>query len=304
MNDHLILVTGATGRLGKSVLATLGGRGVAGVRRRGSVANGVLVTSDGVVDPTALDGFRAIINCAGRVDGAPDEIEQANVVYPVALARAARAAGVHRFVQVSSFSVFGRTERIDAASPIAPASSYGRSKLSAERALAELNTADFTTAALRLPFMFSAEHPALLGDLVSAMLRVRVLPVLPAKPSRRSMITYAGAAGALIALASSPDILDGALAAADPRPLELATVARAIRARLGRRVAIVPVPAPAAAIVGRIAPGIADRLFRSSVLDGVANILDDAGAHPVEAEMLKILDELAAARFAGQGRAS
>ena len=296
MSDSRILVTGATGRLGRAVLATLGNRGIAGVRRREDGRDAVLVTSDGEVDPAMLAGIAAIINCAGRVD---DEVEQANVAYPTALARAARSAGVARFVQVSSFSVFGRTEHIGPESPIAPADAYGRSKAAAEQALGALDTLGFRTLPLRLPFMFSADHPAHLGRLVAVIRRLRVLPTPAGKPSRRSMMTYAGAADALVALANAADAPIGPRAAADPRPLALVSIARAVKAHLGQRIAILPVPGPVVTVAGAIAPGLGNRLFRSSVLDGCANLLTTPGPHAVEGEMHAYLERLAAGRPAG-----
>ena len=300
MSGGPVLVTGATGRLGRSVLEALGARGVAGVRRRederGYRRGAILVTSDGEVDRAALTGIAAVINCAGRVDGPGGEIEQANVAYPTALARAARQAGVARFVQVSSFSVFGRTEHIGPESPVAPADAYGRSKAAAEGALAALDAPGFRTLPLRLPFMFSADHPAHLGRLVATLRRLRVLPAPAGKPSRRSMMTYAGAADALVALADGANASGGAAAAADPRPLALDAIARAVEARLGTRIVILPVPGPVVTAVGAVAPGLANRLFRSSVLDERANLLFAPGPNGVEEEMHAYLDRLAGVR--------
>ena len=116
------------------------------------------------------------------------------------------------------------------------------------------------------------------------------------------MITYAGAADVLIGLARQPGATGDPVAAADPYPLALTEIAHAITERTGRRIAIMPVPSAAAALTGSLAPGIANRLFRSSVLDPGANILTPSGAYGVAGEMLAYLDRLAAARSAGQDR--
>lgn len=287
-----ILVTGGNGRLGRAVLAELGPWGVAGLRRGGD-ADAILIDSDGLVDPARLTGVTAIINCAGRVVGTHAEIEQSNIGYPVALARQARDAGVRRLVQVSSFSVYGRMECIDANSQLKPESDYGRSKLAAEQALITLSGPDFHVVSLRLPFMFSADNPALLGRLVSAISRLRVLPTISGKPSSRSMITYGGAAAALATLATCANAVDGVLVAADPQPLELVAVARLLRARLGRRVAVVPVPALLTKLVRPLAADMADRLLRSSVLASSSNWLAAGCSHPVAAELETYLDGLA-----------
>jgi UDP-glucose 4-epimerase len=188
MNSNRVLVTGANGRLGQAVLRMLGHNAIPAMRRPIAAKDGLLIEADGSVEREALRGFSAIINCAGRTQGASADINQANVTYPLGLAQIARSAGVRRFVHVSSFSVFGRAECIDTITPIAPRTAYGRSKVAAEHALRTLVADDFEVVSLRLPFMFSAQHPALLGRLISILLRSRVLPTQSVSSSRRSMI--------------------------------------------------------------------------------------------------------------------
>jgi len=296
VSEGRVLVAGGNGRLGRAVLAALGPRGRAGVRRSDAATDPVLIDTDGDVDPRLLDGISAIINCAGRVTGTNEALDEANFRYPATLAERARAAGVARFVQVSSFSIFGRTARIGAATPLAPTTAYGASKLKAEQALAARDTVAFQTVALRLPFMFSAEEPQLLGRLVAIMRRTRILPTLRNKPSRRSMITYEGAASALVTLATAPAVPGSTLMAADPAPLELVTVARLIGERLGDRIAVIPTPAALVAAAQWAAPTMIDRLFDSSVLDPAANWLAGANTHRVEDALLHYLDRLAALR--------
>lgn len=279
-----VLVTGGNGRLGRAVLAALGDRGVAGVRGKG-INGAIAIDSAGTVDAARLAGIDAVINCAGRVSGAHAEIEQANRLYAVAVARRAREAGVGRFVQVSSFSIYGDAERIDGETSLAPQTDYARSKLAAEHELADLATRDFRVVSLRLPFMFSASEPALLGKLVTAMLKLRMVPVPRGSASRRSMITYGGAAEALATLATAPVAAEGVLVAADPQPLDIALLARTVRARLDTRIAIVPVPAFAARLARALAPDMVDRLMRSSVLAPSANVLAAGTSAPVAAEI-------------------
>lgn len=286
-----ILVAGGNGRLGRAVLAKLGTQGVAGVRGKGLVAT-IVIDSDGGVEPALLDGVDAIINCAGRVTGEPREIAQANIAYAINLARTARDANVARFVQVSSFSVYGRTEHIDHNSPIAPDSVYGHSKIAAEEGLAALAGDGFRPMALRLPFMFSADEPALFGRLIPLLRKLRVLPTPQKGTSRRSMITYAGAADALIRLALSHDVSAKIAVAADPNPLDLTTVARMIHMHLGKRIVLLPVPTTLADVLHRIAPGMIDRLLRSSELAPSANFLSGGTAHPVVLELAAYLNRV------------
>lgn len=268
MTGLRILVNGATGALGRATMTAAVGAGhrpVAGTRRT-TLADAIRVPDDGRVDPALLAGVDAIINCAGRVDGTPAELHATNVAHVNALATAAQVAGVRRFVQVSSFSVYGRVEAIDADTPVVPAIAYGRSKADAERVLEAVG--GVSTLSLRLPFMFDRDKPALLGPLIALFRRVPVFPVAPA-PVRRSMLTYPDAAALLVREAEG-DVI-GARAAADPEPFTYALLVALMRERELRAPALVRLPGFAAAVVRRL-PGIGARLFASSVLDPHANV--------------------------------
>lgn len=278
-----VLVAGGDDALGRVVLAKLGERGVAGAG---------IINKGGRFDPAIFENADAIINCAGRNIGTPAEIDEANVAYPTALARAARAAGVPRFIQVSSFSVYGKAEEIDRDSALAPDSDYGRSKVVAEQTIAQLASDRFHPVSVRLPFCFSSNEPAMLGRLIAMMLRLRVLPTPPAGSSRRSMITYVGAANALVALALSRELPDTLLAAADPEPLDLTALVGILRERFNRRITILPLPNALTACLRPVVPGIVDRLLRSSVLAPSANLLWDGTPYPVAAELDAYLDRL------------
>lgn len=292
MIQDRILVTGGNGRLGQTVLQALGERGVAGVRQAGSNGDEIIITSDGDVDAARLSGIGAIINCAGRTNGNSAQMEQANVRYPLKLARHAGKAGVSRFIQVSSFSVFGRAEYIDSRSALAPIDAYGRSKLAAERALIALSDTDFRVVALRLPFMFSADNPALLGRLTSLMLQLKVLPYRAGHPSQRSMITYSSAADALVSCAEKGGRTARTLSAADPVPLGLNDIAQAIGEQFQQKIATLPVPGPITVGLEAILPPIANRLFRSSILDPSENMLKGGVKHSVRDELYRYLEVL------------
>lgn len=285
-----ILVTGGNGRLGRAVLAQLGAEGIAGVRRP-NIPGAMLIDDDGRVDLKTLTGIDAIVNCAGLAAGATDEIDRANTVYPLTLARAARDAGVGRFVQVSSFSVYGRVQRINTTTSLAPEIDYGRSKLAAEEGLSALAAPGFAVTALRLPFMFSMRDPALMGRLVSLVRRLGLVPIRSDVPAKRSMITYAGAAEAL--LIALRNTVEGAVvaAAADPRPFALIDIRDILRAN-GHRVGTLPVPDVIVALASRLVPGSSDRLFRSSLLADEANMMRHGTAYPVLAELAAYVTRL------------
>lgn len=291
VSDDRILVAGANGRLGSTVLKKLGARGVAGVRRPRPGSHDVRIDGEGQIDPSQLDGVRAIINCAGVIAGPRDIIEQGNVTFPANLAANAKRHGVVTFVQVSSFSVFGRVEHINRETPIAPDGDYGHSKLRAEQQLHALMAPGFTVSALRVPFIFSAEHPGLLGSLVSSISKLRVLPTWRGRPSRRSVVTYDKAADLLIELAETPSPASP-LCAADPVDLDLVELVKRLRTQLKQHIAIIPVPAIAVSAVEALVPRLGNRLFRSSVLDPTINIAAQHKDRSAEREITRYLETL------------
>src|SRR5690606_23653499 len=97
--------------------------------RKGDAPGSIKIARYQCIEPRDLDGVSTVINCAGAVGGTQDELEEANVHLPVALAAACRDAGVQRLVHVSSFSVYGSARAISVDTPTRPASPYGFSKL-------------------------------------------------------------------------------------------------------------------------------------------------------------------------------
>lgn len=138
----MILVTGATGFIGRVVcraLATTGYRVRAGCRQPALPtelsANGVITAQVLDLDrpeglPAALAGVDAIVHAAyGRVEAMPAQLD--------GLLRAAERAGVGRIVHFSSIAVYGNaTGRVDETrSPERPIGAYGRAKIRCEERL-------------------------------------------------------------------------------------------------------------------------------------------------------------------------
>lgn len=87
----------------------------------------------------SFGGIDVVVNAAGLA--APDSSDSdvlygANSLLPVVIAEAAKRAGVHRFVHISSAAVQGNREILDERSPVDAFSAYARSKALGEQALA------------------------------------------------------------------------------------------------------------------------------------------------------------------------
>lgn len=268
-----VLVIGANGSVGRASLEALGSENGVAITRRNwpehSPFAHIQLHSDGSLPDQAFDGVCAIINAAGRVDADEAELQAANVELPVKLARQARDCGISKFVQVSSFSIYGLAEYICHETEEMPITAYGRSKQVGDRELLALATDAFAVECVRLPFLFDIDNPALVGSLVKAALKSPFWPIAD-ESQGRSMISYRDAGTVLAHSASSSRSC--ITHAADPQLFTFPLLAEAMKRETGHQLRLIKLPAPLIAIVAAAAPGLHRRLFRSSILKEEDNI--------------------------------
>ncbi len=119
-----------------------------------------------------LQGYDAVVHLAGISNDPlgnldPEVTEEVNHRAAVALARAAKAAGVPRFLFSSSCSLYGAAgqQALDESAAFNPVTPYGFSKLAAEQGITALADDDFHPTYLRNATAYGAS-PRLRGDLV------------------------------------------------------------------------------------------------------------------------------------------
>ena len=157
-----VLVTGASGFLGQATAAAVrdAGHEVRTFQRRPSGVAGVQDVAGTMTDDAALaravDGVEAVVHLAAKVSlaGDPADFARVNVDGTRSLLRAARAAGVARFVFVSSPSVAHGGASIvgDDAEPASPEHArghYARTKAAAERLALAAAGPDLRVVAVR-----------------------------------------------------------------------------------------------------------------------------------------------------------
>jgi nucleoside-diphosphate-sugar epimerase len=267
-----VLVTGASGFVGRAVVAALAADGDevhAAVRHAPAVPfpRGVAVVRHGdLAGPVdwapLLNGIDAVVHLAGIAHAGPGIIgpgiaeERYDIVNHRAtatLAAAACAARVARMIFVSSI----RAQTGPAADRVVteadeprPTDPYGRSKLAAERALA-LSGLPFTI--LRPVLVYG---PGVKGNL-RALMRLAALSVpLPfgALSGRRSLVSLANLAAAIAFVLRHDACAGETYVVADPAPLTLAEIVAALRHGIGRKPGLVAAP-PALIRLGLTALG-------------------------------------------------
>jgi nucleoside-diphosphate-sugar epimerase len=109
------------------------------------------------VHPGDLEGFDAVVHLAALSNDPLGDLNEGwtydvNLDGSVALARAAKEAGVPRFVFASSCSMYGAAngnEALDETAPLRPLTPYAESKVRAEEALQELAGDGFSPVSMR-----------------------------------------------------------------------------------------------------------------------------------------------------------
>jgi len=253
MHDPIIALTGATGFIGNHLLHAL--------TRRGHRIR-VLLRSPAALPPgctnavigdlnrpinmaAALAGVDTIIHSAGlapTMTGSPDEdFRRLNTAATGNLAQAAQRAGVRRFIFLSSLRAQADVSARDVLTedlPPVPTDAYGRSKLAAEQ---ELSRHDLDWVALRLALVFG---PGVKGNVARLVDVARSPYWLPfgALRAKRSLLSLDNLVTAVETVMATPQLLRRPLIVADPEPLSIAQMITAMRAGLGRRRGLIPVP--------------------------------------------------------------
>jgi nucleoside-diphosphate-sugar epimerase len=125
------------------------------------------------VTPADLDGFDAIVHLAALSNDPLGDLDSAwtreiNFGGTVTLARAAKSAGVPRFVFASSCSMYGTADGdslVDENAPLRPLTPYAESKVRAEDALREMADDGFAAVSMRNATAYGAS-PRLRLDVV------------------------------------------------------------------------------------------------------------------------------------------
>jgi nucleoside-diphosphate-sugar epimerase len=253
MSRPVIALTGGTGFIGQYVLGALTARGyrLRALLRRpttlpmecASAVVGDLARPQNM--SAALAGVDAVIHSAAlsaTMSGVPEDDHRVlDTEATVRLARAAERAGVRRFIFLSAIRAQSGptadrvlTEDLEPK----PTDAYGRSKLAAERGLAEL-AGDWV--ALRLALVYGA---GVKGNIAWLMRLARSPYPLPlgGLTSRRSLLSLENLVAALECVLAAPEPLRRPLIVADPQALTIPEMIAAMRRGLGRRPHLIRVP--------------------------------------------------------------
>lgn len=280
-----IIITGATGFVGTRLARSLAEAGydVVEVGRKASSVAATFSCVDDISDTAdysnAFSGCDAVIHLAARVHVMHDDVEdslaafrEVNLHGTVNLARQAAAAGVKRFVYVSSIKVNGECTDVkpftEADDPH-PQDPYGISKWEAEQALGKISReTGMEIVIVRPPLVYGPGVKANFYSLLKLTSKALPLP-LGSIHNRRSMIYVDNLVDALIVCATHPAAAGQTYLVSDGEGVSTPQLVKAIAITMQRPDRVFPFPLSimrlAARMIGK--SSAVDRLTQSLEID-------------------------------------
>ena len=267
-----ILVTGASGFVGQALVAHLVGLDSNEVvaMMRASPANRLagaryVAAGDmtaGRLGAATLEGVEVIVHAAARVHVLNDdkaksaiEFDRVNVTATLELAHQAVAAGVRRFVFLSSIGVNGVQTDIGKpfteADPPNPHNPYADSKLKAEQGLLLLSEqSGLELVIIRPPLVYGPGVRANFAALMRAVQRGWPLP-LACVHNLRSMVAMDNLVSFIATCVDHPRAANTTFLVSDGQDISSPNLVRGLAQALGVAARLVPVPVSALQFVGR-----------------------------------------------------
>ncbi|MBR7652450.1 NAD-dependent epimerase/dehydratase family protein [Brucella oryzae] len=267
-----IAVTGAGGFVGSALTQMLAGEG-----------HDVLPLSRNKLSDSDFSSVETVVHCAAlahrtgaeRPDAAT--FDAVNHRLAVELATKAKAAGVKRFVFVSTiYTIVGNPLPLTPDMPLKPRDDYGRAKARAEADLREINGIEIVIA--RPVLVYGPGARANLKALIKLCNSGLPLPFGLAN-NRRSFVSLENVARALTFLSVAPaqKVAGRVFHLAEPQPRSTKELVTKLRAALGKPLRLVPVPPVFMRLLLSAAgkSGLYDQLYGDLVAD--SSSLIDAG---------------------------
>lgn len=289
MSDRVVLVTGATGFVGARLLTRLkelDAVPVAVVRSYTKDLSGEIeqrVIGDlksGAFHQCSFDDVNTIVHCAARAHVLKDsltnplnEYRRVNVDGTLSLAKQAIAAGVKRFIFLSSIKVNGEStdnkSLFTANDEPAPEDPYGISKLEAERGLLQLAAqTDMAVVIIRPPLVYGLGVKGNFANMINFLEKELPLP-LGAACNKRSLIFIDNLVDLIIRCIDHPAAVNQIFLASDGMDLSTAELLRSVGEAMGKPARLFPVPSGmlqiGATLLGKKA--MAQRLLGSLQVD-------------------------------------
>lgn len=167
-----ILVTGSNGYLGSSFINQC--------KKKYKFENFSLLNQK--IQDINFKNTEVILHCAAlvhqKVEYSYEKYHDINVSYPLKLAKLAKQNGVKQFVFISTIAVYGEDEeKLDENTICNPITTYGKSKLEAEKELLKLSDDSFIVSIIRPPMVYGKDAPGNIDSLLKLVKKVSIIPL-------------------------------------------------------------------------------------------------------------------------------
>jgi UDP-glucose 4-epimerase len=279
-----VLITGASGFVGQLLARTMQAQCHDVVRAvRQAQPDSVLIANvDGNTSwLEALQGCDSVAHLAARVHVMDDksadpltEFRRVNVEGTARLARQAAAAGVRRFVFLSSVKVNGEATReghpFAANDMPAPEDPYGVSKHEAEVVLRQIaDETGMEVVIIRPPLVYGPGVKANFASMMRWLSRGVPLPLAAVTHNRRSLVALDNLVDLIVTCLAHPAAANQTFLVSDGEDLSTAELLRRMGLALGHPARLFAVPVPLLKVGADLLhkPGIYQRLCGSLQLD-------------------------------------
>jgi len=222
------------------------------------------------IEDIEFNSIKTVVHLAGiahRMEKIDDQIYfDVNHKLTVALASAAKEAGVSHFVFMSTVKVYGDNtkEFLDLSSSTLPTDPYGKSKLDAEKNLLDLANEKFKVAIIRPPLVYG---PGVKGNLIRFLKLADGRMRLPFKniENKRSMVSIDN----LIALINKiiESASEGIFIAGDKQPISTSQLLNYIYKAANKKPQWFTMPKIGLWILNKLKPDLYSRLYGSYIID-------------------------------------
>ena len=280
-----VLITGATGFVGKKLVHTLTLHDVSILSRR-PLESMKVDYHHGIIDKDtvysdALNNIDVVVHCAARVhvmndssDSPLEKFREVNAYGTINLAQQAAKAGVKRFVFISSIKVNGESTGVSCPftpdSDFIPSDPYGLSKFEAEVGLRKIaKVTEMEVVIIRPPLVYGPGVKANFSSMMSWINKGIPLPLGGIKNNRRSLVAIDNLVDLIITCINHPKAANQTFLVSDDDDVSTTDLLKNIASAFSIKDRLIPIPSSwfifAAKLIAK--PAISERLCGSLQVD-------------------------------------
>jgi nucleoside-diphosphate-sugar epimerase len=260
-----VLITGATGFIGKHLIADLQLKNISYLIFSQRIEN--------EYDLTRYGDIKTIIHLAGcaHKNFSENEYEKINYKATENLVRQAASAGVKRFIFISTVAVHGdKGENITSESPIAASSVAAKTKYAAEDAIKKIGkSSNMEFVIIRPPLVYGPGVKANFAAMMKWVYKGFPLPLGGIKHNKRSLVSVGNLVDLIITCIEHPKAANQTFLVSDDNDVSTTVLLQNMAVALNVPSRLLPVPASwlefFARLIGK--PAISQRLCGSLQVD-------------------------------------